>query len=384
MGEDWYDDETGIGEEYAIQEYDITASPNDFNIKTMFDFIESSALVIPGFQRNYVWDIARASKLIESILLGLPIPQIFLYEENRNKFLVIDGQQRLMSIYYFVKQRFPRKEKRVELRRIFGEYGSIPDEVIEDDTYFRKFNLSLSELVPGQKNKFHGLNYSTLGELKLGFDMRTVRNIIVKQNLPDNDHSSVFEIFNRLNSGGINLKPQEIRACLYHSKFYDMLFKVNNDSRWRRLLNSSEADLHTRDVEIILRGFAMLVEGDSYKPSMVKFLNNFSNNSKKLTQEKVNYLENLFDSFLEATVDLPEKVFFGSSGRFATLFFEAVFAAACKSPFLNKEFVTEKLCADSIRALFTDQKFLEASQSDTSSTINVKNRLSTALSLMEE
>lgn len=333
MGEDWYDDETGIGEEYAIQEYDITASPNDFNIKTMFDFIESSALVIPGFQRNYVWDIARASKLIESILLGLPIPQIFLYEENRNKFLVIDGQQRLMSIYYFVKQRFPRKEKRVELRRIFGEYGSIPDEVIEDDTYFRKFNLSLSELVPGQKNKFHGLNYSTLGELKLGFDMRTVRNIIVKQNLPDNDHSSVFEIFNRLNSGGINLKPQEIRACLYHSKFYDMLFKVNNDSRWRRLLNSSEADLHTRDVEIILRGFAMLVEGDSYKPSMVKFLNNFSNNSKKLTQEKVNYLENLFDSFLEATVDLPEKVFFGSSGRFATLFFEAVFAAACKSPF---------------------------------------------------
>lgn len=112
-----------------------------------------------------------------------------------------------------------------------------------------------------------------------------------------------------------------------------MLFKVNNDSRWRRLLNSSEADLHTRDVEIILRGFAMLVEGDSYKPSMVKFLNNFSNNSKKLTQEKVNYLENLFDSFLEATVDLPEKVFFGSSGRFATLFFEAVFAAACKSPF---------------------------------------------------
>lgn len=201
MGEDWYDDETGIGEEYAIQEYDITASPNDFNIKTMFDFIESSALVIPGFQRNYVWDIARASKLIESILLGLPIPQIFLYEENRNKFLVIDGQQRLMSIYYFVKQRFPRKEKRVELRRIFGEYGSIPDEVIEDDTYFRKFNLSLSELVPGQKNKFHGLNYSTLGELKLGFDMRTVRNIIVKQNLPDNDHSSVFEIFNRLNSG---------------------------------------------------------------------------------------------------------------------------------------------------------------------------------------
>lgn len=383
MSEDWYDEETGVVEEYAIQEYDITASPNDFNIKTMFDFIESGALVIPGFQRNYVWDIARASKLIESILLGLPIPQIFLYEENRNKFLVIDGQQRLMSIYYFVKQRFPRKEKRVELRRIFGEHGKIPDDVIEDDTYFSKFNLSLSEPVPGQRNKFHRMNYSTLGDLKLGFDMRTVRNVIVKQNLPDKDNSSVFEIFNRLNSGGINLKPQEIRACLYHSDFYDMLFKVNNDDRWRRLLNSDEADLHTRDVEIILRGFAMLIEGDSYKSSMVKFLNNFSNNSKKLTQDKVDYLERLFESFLESTVDLPEKVFFGLSDRFATLFFEAVFAAACKKPFSEKSLVTNKLCEDSIKSLFADQKFIEASQFNTSSATNVKVRLTTARLLMD-
>jgi uncharacterized protein with ParB-like and HNH nuclease domain len=56
-----------------------------------------------------VWDLGRASKLIESLLLGLPVPQIFLYEAARNEFLVIDGQQRLMSIYYFIKQRFPKK-----------------------------------------------------------------------------------------------------------------------------------------------------------------------------------------------------------------------------------------------------------------------------------
>src|SRR5258708_6490446 len=103
-----------------ISEYDITASPNDFNVKTIFDFIESGALTIPGFQRNYVWDRKRASKLIESLLIGLPIPQIFLFQEGRNKFLVIDGQQRLMSIYYFVKGRFPKKSKRPELRRIFA------------------------------------------------------------------------------------------------------------------------------------------------------------------------------------------------------------------------------------------------------------------------
>jgi uncharacterized protein with ParB-like and HNH nuclease domain len=70
--------------------------PNDFKL-TLFSFIESKAVKIPGFQRNYVWDIMRASKLIESPIIGLPIAQIFLYEEGRNSFLVIDGQQRLMS-----------------------------------------------------------------------------------------------------------------------------------------------------------------------------------------------------------------------------------------------------------------------------------------------
>ncbi len=116
--ENWREDDAQDEDLFSIKEYDITTSPNDFNIKTMFDFIESGAVIIPGFQRNYVWDIKRSSKLIESIIIGLPVPQIFLYEEARNRFLVIDGQQRLMSIYYFIKQQFPRNEKRIELRHI--------------------------------------------------------------------------------------------------------------------------------------------------------------------------------------------------------------------------------------------------------------------------
>lgn len=384
MHSDWYDSDTELDESYSIKEYDVTASPNDFNIKTLFDFIDSGALVIPGFQRNYVWDMGRASRLIESILLGLPIPQIFLYEESRNKFLVIDGQQRLMSIYYFIKQRFPRKEKRVELRRIFGEHGFIPNDVLENDEYFKRFNLTLSDPVPNHKNRFSGLNYSTLGEHKLGFDMRTVRNVIVKQNLPEEDDSAVFEIFNRLNSGGVNLKPQEIRACLYHSEFYNMLFKINNDSRWRRLLSAPEADLHVRDVEILLRGFAMLIEGDTYKPSMVKFLNRFSNNSKTLNKEQIQYLELLFDSFLKATELLPDRIFFGASNRFATLFFEAVFAAVCHKPFSERALISQQLDADKIRAIFKDNDFAAASQTDTAGTNNVKSRLGRAKEIMEE
>ncbi len=87
----WFDDYAEDVDDIQIEEYDITAAPNDFNILTIFNFLESGAVRIPGFQRNYVWDLGRASKLIESLILGLPVPQVFLYEVERNSFLVIDG-----------------------------------------------------------------------------------------------------------------------------------------------------------------------------------------------------------------------------------------------------------------------------------------------------
>src|SRR5258708_32165334 len=205
VDEDWLQHEdAGEAEDTVIGEYDLTATPNDFNVKTIIDFIKSNVFVIPTFQRNYVWDIKRASKLIESLILGLPVPQVFLYEESRNRFLVIDGQQRLMSLHYFIKGKFPRKEKRVELREIFDEQSKIPDSVLEDDAFFSKFNLQLPHQPPGQPNKLNGLNYSTLEEYKTTFDLRTIRNVIINQNLPVGDDSSIFEIFNRLNSGGMN------------------------------------------------------------------------------------------------------------------------------------------------------------------------------------
>ena len=112
----WFEGDEGSVIDASFEDYQIISTPNDFNIKTICDFVDLGVVKIPNFQRNYVWDIDRASKLIEFILIGLPIPQIFLYEQSRNSFLVIDGQQRMMSIYYFFKGRFPKKEKRVELR----------------------------------------------------------------------------------------------------------------------------------------------------------------------------------------------------------------------------------------------------------------------------
>jgi hypothetical protein len=377
----WYEDVAEETDDVALTEYDITASPNDFNISTIFNFIESGSLKIPVFQRNYVWDLKRASKLIESIVIGLPVPQIFLFEESRNKFLVIDGQQRLMSIYYFIKKRFPQKTKRAELRTIFDKNGHIPDSVLHEDEYFTSFNLHLSDSTP--PNPLHGSNYATLGDLKTTFDLRTIRNVIIKQNLPkEDDDSSMYEIFNRLNSGGVNLWPQEIRASLYHSNFYTMLYRANTDKRWRALLGIDEPDLHMKDIETILRGFALLVRGKQYKPSMTGFLNESSRQFKRLPDEEVQYLERLFYSFLDACSDLPAQSFYGKGGGFTISIYDAVFASFCSTAFERHEVLTGKIDPAKLSRLKEDTEFFEASQSRTAGKGNVQKRLSRAVAML--
>lgn len=369
---DWLDPGTPDEDDGQIEEYDLTSAPNDFNISTIFNFIDSGAVQIPGFQRNYVWDIKRASRLIESLIIGLPVPQVFLYEEERNRFLVIDGQQRLMTIYYFMRQRFPRKEKRAEIRRIFNESGGLPDEIVHDDDLFENFRLRLSEVAAGTPNKFNRLNYSTLGDYRTQFDLRTIRNVIVKQLRPTNDDSSIYEMFNRLNTGGINLTPQEIRASLYHSPFYDLLFRLNMDSRWRRLLDQDEPDLHMRDIEVLLRGIALWQRGAQYAPSMVRFLNEFSKSAQGWDLEAVQSFGQEIGRFLDAVKDVPPTAFQTRQGKFSVPLFDAVFPAVTKRAGMDAGF---RLQEEHVTAVATHEDFANYSLKQTTNTVNVKGRI---------
>ena len=187
---------------------------------------------------------------------------------------------------------------------IFDKDGNIPDNVLHDDEYFEHFKLRLTHKLPNRTNKFNGLNYSTLDDYKTQFDLRPIRNIVVKQNAPANDNSSIYEVFSRLNTGGVNLRPQEIRTSMYHSRFYDMLYRLNLDKRWRNVVQTNGPDLRMKDIEILLRGFAMLIKSDKYAPSMVRFLNQFSKDSESNDERLNQYLETLFESFLAACVEL--------------------------------------------------------------------------------
>ena len=368
---------------YPITEFDIVSSPNDFNTKTLVDFIDSSVVVIPGFQRNYVWDVKRASRLIESLVVGLPVPQVFLYERGRDEFVLIDGQQRLMSIYYFVKGRFPKKSKLAELRLITTERSNLSEELLADDRYFSDFQLNLPEAVPGQTNRLHKFRYSELDDKeRTSFDLRTIRHIIVRQMQPEND-DAMYEIFNRLNSGGMNLRPQEIRRAAYDSKFYDMLYETNVQPQWRELVGQETPDIHMRDVEILLRGFAMLINGAAYRPSMVKFLNQFSKDAKTFGPAQLDKLRQLLGSFLDSCNGLPRDAFHNTRGRFSPMIFESVFVAACEGPYAEDRLVDGNVSERSLSALKEDGEFRNATQSRTSHSVNVTIRLERARAILE-
>ena len=378
-GDTWIEDYVTEGEESdsGVIDYDLSVIPNDFNVSTLYNFIEAGTIIVPGFQRHYVWSIKQASELIESLILGLPVPQLFLYEKARNRFLVIDGHQRLMSIYFFIKQRFPRKEVRAELRRIFAEKQSIPDEVLRDKNYFTDFRLQLPTALPGRSNPLSGASYDTLGDFQFQFDLRPLRNVVIRQNAPPGDNdSSIFEIFGRLNSGEAKLTPQEIRLSLYHSEFYDMLMRMNTDERWRSILGNPVPDLHLKDVEVLLRIFAMLVDGEEYSPSMVKFLNQFSRKCQKHDRQWNKYLESLLDSFLNAARDLPKGAFsVKETNKFSIALIEAAFTAACANAFAQERIVEGLLDTTALQKLKEDEEFLRAASLRTTNTASVRARL---------
>lgn len=364
-------------DELEVNDYDISSIPNDFNVSTIFNQIERGILKIPPFQRNYVWDIKRASKLIESILRGLPIPQIFLYETDNKELLILDGQQRLMSIYYFMKMHFPVKERRAELKSQWST-GHVSENVLTDKQYFKDFKLKLPDTALNKRNKYKNLTYATLSEAdKQEFDLRTIRCVIIKKDKPNTDDSCVFEIFHRLNSGGVNLHPQEIRMSLYYSKFYEILTDLNNLPEWRKILGSDHPEFHTKDIETILRGFAFLEFGEKYTPSLIKFLNNYSKKSQANTTDENNYLRNLFLSFLQACKHLPEEIFVRND-KFNLTLFESVFVATCSEPFTKKTIVTKELKSHDIQKLANDPEFIETTQKNTTSSVNVRKRLTRA------
>ena len=225
----------------------------DLSFRELIARYDDNELVKPELQRHYVWDRVEASRFIDSVLLGLPVPSIFLAKTKDEKLLIIDGYQRLMTVRDFVKG------------------------VFSDDN--SQFALSNSKKI---HDRWRGKTFAQLDEQ----DKRKIRNttihaIIFMQQHPSPGDTSLYQIFERINTSGRSLLPQEIRNCVYQGPLNSLLIELNEQSKWRELLNSPKRDHRMRDLELILRFFALsdgplLKNQDApYNISLKKYLNEY-------------------------------------------------------------------------------------------------------------
>lgn len=265
--------------------YNIASYPSDLTLSGIKEMWDNGAIIIPSFQRKFVWTKKQASLLIDSFLCGLPVPPVFFYIGSDNKNSVIDGQQRILSIVYF-------------LNGFFGE----------EDKYSKKqiFRLDLPKGSPYKDKTFNELDSSDQRKLCYSSILRAIN---IKQLDPDDTGTSSFRIFERLNTGGTPLQSQEIRNCVYRGIFADILQELNNDNNWRIIIGKKEEDKHQKDIELILRVFAFTYEYSNYEKPMKEFLNNVMRKHQHGTLETENF-KFLFKKTTEIIVSiLGEKPF---------------------------------------------------------------------------
>ena len=267
QGEQEIDDILEETDDVIPFKYSITSYGTDYPVDSLVRRLEDGDIIVPNFQRGYVWSLREASRFVESLLLGLPVPSIFLSaEQQTQRLLVIDGQQRLLTLLAFLKGAWPITEKSFRLRGVTPEYE----------------NLSYQELPPHARRQL--LN-------------SPLHAIIVRQDQPSEDSSSIYHIFERLNTSGVSLTPQEIRTAIYHGPFIDLLRRLNQNHAWRAIYGTPNRLM--RDQELILRFLALYYEGERYRRPMKGFLNSFAAAHRESREPFLPDAEGVFTSVIE-------------------------------------------------------------------------------------
>ena len=325
--------------------YSITSYGADYPVDGLVKRMEAHSIFIPPFQRDFVWDLKRGSRFIESLLLGLPVPGIFLSREERTqKLLVIDGQQRLRTLQYFYR----------------GDFAGTA----------RVFALK------GVQVRFEGMTYRSLpDEDRRRLDDSILHATIVKQEEPSEDESSIYHIFERLNTGGVLLQPQEIRACIYHGAFQEELKHLNDNQAWRSVYGPVSARM--KDQELILRFLALFLEGGEYTKPMKGFLNTFMAKNRDLTAYSAATLENNFRPPIELIDRCLGQQAFRPRRNFIAAVFDSVMVGIARRLKKGPVGSHEQLAAK-YNALISEEEFKQATETGTSSEDKVKKRVDLA------
>ena len=232
-------------------------------------------IVQPDFQRYFIWDEKKASRLIESAILDIPIPSIYLAEENDGREYVIDGQQRLMSFFSFIDGKFPSgKGFRLTGLKVLRELNA---------RNFKELDQPLQDKILYYKTRVITFTSESDDQLK-------------------------FEVFERLNTGSVSLNNQELRNCVYHGPYIDLLRDLSKEEDFRYLLGLNEQEKRMGDIELVARFAAFYhVTYMKYKPPMKDFIDNDIRIYRNITDKDARELRLAFKNAISTIKSIFDK-----------------------------------------------------------------------------
>ncbi|MFP7469984.1 DUF262 domain-containing protein [Niallia taxi] len=257
-----------LADQLGRGQFNIVIDQARYPIANLREIFYDNYKLQPSYQRNRVWDKKRKSRLIESLIANVPIPPIFLYETDYNKYEVMDGLQRISTIIEFMNDEFKVEgvESWPELNGYI--YTQLP-EIIKNS--IKRRYLSATIIL---KETNHGL--------------------IIEENIKQ-------FIFERLNTGGMELSPQEVRNALYSGLFNDMLIRAANYSKFQHMTNlSSKSILRMDDRELILRFFAYKsAYKNNIKLGTKELLDLYAKQTRQLSTNEIEDAEDYFYTVLD-------------------------------------------------------------------------------------
>ena len=330
-------------ETVAVKQYTISGYGADFDVEGLVRRLDRGDIEIPEFQRTYVWNPKRASRFVESLLMGLPVPGIFLYRDKGSQTLrVIDGQQRLISLKSYYSGKFPDSD--------------------------REFSLT------GLDSRFEGYAYTDLpAQDRRRLNDSIIHASIIQQEAPDDDGTSQFALFERLNTTSTPLSPQEIRAAIYSGSFNNFIIALNENPSWRALFGNKST--RKRDEELILRFLALYFCFNQYQPPMKSFLNQFMSENREMEQYDESTMREVFQDTASVILEkLGDKAFKPRGALNAAVQDSLMIAIARR---LEKGVINADI-TEEYKSLMQDAEFRDLIYSQTSHLENVRRRIQLA------
>jgi hypothetical protein len=340
-------DLTFYGADYPVDGLVKRLNNNDVIVPS-FDPANDLVTDVEAFQRKFVWKKAQCDRFIESLLLGMPVPGIFLVQQGDKRLLVLDGQQRLLTLMAF--------------------YGGVLNK--------KEFALEYVQ------TKFKGLTYKGLDEgSRRTLDDSIIHATIIKKTQESDDLSSIYSLFERLNSGGTQLSPHEIRIALVSGPFMRLIRDLNEHPSWRNIFGSPSKSL--KDQELILRFFALHSDAAAYKSPMKDFLTQFAKKNSSMDKDAGEALRATFEKTIDALYSaLGSKVFRVSNALNAAVFDSVMVGLARRIS--NGVPIDPGKLVDAYEGLLKNEKYVAAIDKATAREGQVQDRLIEATKAFSE